>query len=312
MARILDTLGRSGRPAPPAAVEPKTPTERSLVADDSLESNDVPFIEVGGPPPRLIKSNADRLPIPAIIPMSRPAPRTAEPTDPQETTFFRISFQPLPFPTAPGDGTEHHPSRELVAYHYPDHPVSEQYRMFARELEAQLGTEPGKSLLFTAVQPGCGTTSVVLNLAVTLARQDRCRVAVIDAQFARPACAARLGAAPAPGLREVLARTVPLLWALQVTALPNLHLLANGALSAEPAMDAWPALLDQMRQRFDLIIVDAAEWGARTEPPALTATCMATYMVLQPADLTGSDVNDVLTEIPRHGGQLRGYVLAQR
>src|SRR5262249_25930609 len=101
------------------------------------------------------------------------------------------------FPTAPGDAGEHRPDRELVAYHHPDHPVSDQYRVFARELEAQLGTESGKTLLFTAVEPRCGTTSVVLNLAVTLAHQDRCRVAVIDAQFARPACAAR-PAPPAP------------------------------------------------------------------------------------------------------------------
>src|SRR5262249_9562096 len=194
MARILDILGRSARPAPPAVVAPKAPAERSKRADDSLESNDVPFIEVGGPPPRLVKSNAGQLPIPAIIPMSRPAPRTPEPAAQQEPTLFRISFQPLPFPTAPGDAGEHRPDRELVAYHHPDHPVSDQYRVFARELEAQLGTESGKTLLFTAVEPRCGTTSVVLNLAVTLARQDRCRVAVIDAQFARPACAARLGA----------------------------------------------------------------------------------------------------------------------
>src|SRR5262245_2418271 len=310
MARILDTFSRTARPAPPIAEELKAPAKRPSHVDESPEANEVPFIEVGGPPLRPTKSSADRLPIPAIIPMPRPASRTPEPPAADEPTFFRISFQPLPFPIAPDGTAEHRLSRELVAYHNPHRPAGEQYRMFARELESQLGTDAGKALLFSAAHAGAGTTSVLLNLAVTLARQGR--VAIVDAQFNRPACAARLGAAPAPGLREVLARTVPLLWALQVTGVPNLHLLANGTINAEPAIDIWPLVLGQLRQRFDWILVDAPEWGARPEVPSLATACAATYLVLQPDDLTGSDVNELLTEIPRHGGQLRGYILSQR
>jgi Mrp family chromosome partitioning ATPase len=310
MARILDTFGRSARSPMPG--EPPAAAERALRNDGDVEANDIPFIEVGGPVTRTGKPSVDRTPIPSITPISRPQNRAPEPPPaPPEPTFFRISFQPLPFASAASETVEFRFVRELVAFHHPDHPASEQYRTFGRELEAQLGGDPGKALLFSAIHPSSGTTSVLLNLGVTLARQDECRVAVVDAQFSRPACAARLGAAPAPGLREVLARTVPLVWALQETGLPNLHLLANGQASAEPSMDVWPLVLDQLRQRFDWILIDAPEWGSRPELPSLTATCGATYLVLRPDDLTGSEVNDVLTDIPRHRGQLRGYVLAQ-
>jgi len=74
----------------------------------------------------------------------------------------------------------------------------------------------------------------------------------------------------------------------------------------------WPLVLDQLRQRYDWVVIDAPDWGSRTELPVLAATCGATYLVLRPDDLTGPDVNDMLTDIPRQGGKLRGYVLAQR
>jgi Mrp family chromosome partitioning ATPase len=312
MARILDANGRSARTPvtpqsrPPAEIEPS-------LRDDEAEANDVPFIEVGIPATRATKTSGPRLPIPAIIPLSRPTPRLPDPPPAQaEPTFFHVSFQPLPFPTAPAGAPDQRFAPELVAYHYPDHAASEQYRTFARELEAQLGDDPGKALLFSAAHPQAGTTSVLLNLAITLAKRGDCRVIVVDAQFARPACAARLGGAPLPGLREVLARTVPLVWALQETGLPQLHLLANGQPTREPIMDVWPLVLDQLRQRSDWILIDSPDWGSRPELPALAATCPATYLVLRPDDLLGSTVNDLLSEIPRHGGQLRGYVLAQK
>ncbi len=133
-------------------------------------------------------------------------------------------------------------------------------------------------------------------------------MAVIDANFARPAVAERLGLGMVPGLREVLARSVPLIWAIQETGQQGLNVLTAGAASIAPVMDDWPFVLDQLKQRFDWVLVDAAEWG-HPELPALSGTCAANYLVLAPTDLAAPDLNDLLAEIPRHGGQLRGYVL---
>ena len=56
---------------------------------------------------------------------------------------------------------------------------------------------------------------------------------------------------------------------------------------------------------------DAAECH-RPEWPALAGTATATYLVLRQADLEKPELNDLLTEVPRLGGRLRGYVLTQR
>jgi Mrp family chromosome partitioning ATPase len=152
---------------------------------------------------------------------------------------------------------------------------------------------------------------VLLNLAITRARRDAGKVVVVDANFDRPAVAQRLGCAAAPGLREVLARTVPLAWGLQESGQMNLSVLSAGNLPGEPAMDLWPLVLDQLRHRFDLVLIDAAECQ-RPEWPAVAGTATATYLVLRQADLEKPELNDMLVEVPRLGGRLRGYVLTQR
>jgi hypothetical protein len=318
MARILDALHPAETRRIRESKERPTPIEAEIVAtpiaapaDD--DEGDVPFIEVGAATMKHgnLKLSRDAAPIPTILPLTRATPeREPQLVRPEIEAFplFRISFQPLPFEREPIEPADRRFVRELVAYHHPDHPVSEQYRGLMGELESQLGTEPGKSLLFTAAHPAIGTTSVLLNLAISCARRDGARVAVVDANLARPAIAERLGIAPAPGLFEVLARTVPLTWAMQASGQPNLDALTSGKPVGQPNMDIWPLVIDQLKQRFDWVLVDAAEWG-HPELSALSGTCAATYLVLGQSDLGNPELNDLLSDIPRHGGRLRGYIL---
>jgi len=314
MARILDASSPRGPRPPKGRSEPPAV---SPIADASSpeDDSDVPFIEVGGPVVARsgLKQAPNRSPIPAILPMPRPIarPMVEDSAPPQPilpaadgATYFRISFQPLPFPHRPEGDIEERVSRELVTYHRPDHAISAEYRVLAQELDRQLAGAPGKALLFTSARPAAGTTSVLLNLAVP--------VVVVDANFTRPAVAIRLGLAPAPGLREVLARTAPLAWGVQNAGVPNLHVLANGGRAGEPVLDVWPLALDQLRRRFDWILIDSGEWSGRPEMPVLAATATATYLVLGQTELDVPEWNDLLTEIPQRGAQLRGYILTRK
>src|SRR5262249_24110187 len=121
---------------------------------------------------------------------------------------------------------------ELITFHQPEHSVSAQYRLLLQGLLGHLPSSHGQVLLFTSPAPWTGTTTVLLNLAVTAARQDGRRVAAVDANLRRPALSSRLGIASYPGLRDVLAGSVPLARALQDTAQPNLWALSAGRAEA--------------------------------------------------------------------------------
>lgn len=300
MARMLDLLNSPESRRPRAEPTPAP----AIAGDFGDDDSSVPFIEVGAPGAATVSRKPARTLSPTIIPMPRLA-RRAEPVIDPLPNLFRVAFQPLPFPGVPEGPLEQRVSRELVAFHHPAHAISEQYRGMMTEIESQLVEDGAKALLFASVLPGAGTTSVMLNLALTRSRERS--VVVVDAHWRRPAIAERLGIAAAPGLREVLARTVPLAWALHETGQSKLQVLPAGTGDDEPAMDLWPLLLDQLKQRFDWVLIDGGERGESAGWPALAGTATATYLVLRQAELEREELNNALHDAA--GDNLRGYVL---
>ena len=160
-------------------------------ARDEEFREDAPFIEVGGPrgpvfshppaPPVVAPAPA------AVPPEIAPFPRLASPAPAYlSVRFHEVSARPKAAPRLDG------PALELVAYHLPDHPVSGEYRTFRDEIRQQLPEAVPHALLFTAAAAEAGTTTVLLNLAVSLACDGKGRVLVLDANVARPTVAARL------------------------------------------------------------------------------------------------------------------------
>src|SRR5690349_12227653 len=220
MGRMADILRNAERrpdarpaPADPPEVEAEEPAEVEAGADavpfPELEDDDaVPFIEVGGPrepalrivtPPPPPPPTTPPPPRNEVTPTRAPAPDPTGPLPPAGP--FTIAFQPVHAGRLPGRGF----GPELIAYHQPDHPVSVQYRSLAAEIARQLPGAGPRVLLFTAASAGAGTSTVLLNLAITLARQEAARVVAVDANVARPALAAWLGVPAGPGLAEARA-----------------------------------------------------------------------------------------------------------
>jgi Mrp family chromosome partitioning ATPase len=199
----------------------------------------------------------------------------------------------------------------VIAYHQPEHLISVQYRSLAAEIIAQLPGSRPRVLLFTSVTPHAGTTTILLNLAVTLARREETCVTLVDANFTRPAVASRLGLPGAPGLGEALARQTPLTWCLQETPQPNLLVLPAGRPASQRADITLAALLEPLRDRNDWVLVDAAGWNDGPEPADAADACDAIYLVLRANDAGQPAVMALQDTILETTGRLRGCVLTQ-
>jgi Mrp family chromosome partitioning ATPase len=230
-----------------------------------------------------------------------------------------VSYRPLHAPPPPLPPARERFAPELVAFHRSQHPVSQQYRALLSPLRAAPPTATSEALLFTAAAPGSGTTTTVLNLAVTAAREDKSgagRVVVVDAGIRRPAVAQKLGLPAAPGLQEVLAGVVPLQQALQESGQANLHVLTAGSAAADGGArlvgEAMRTVMRDLRSQFQLILVDALPWDGRPGLVALGALCDAVFVVVRHDDQQKTEVAELLQVIPQQGSRLRGCILTYR
>jgi Mrp family chromosome partitioning ATPase len=202
-----------------------------------------------------------------------------------------------------------------VAYHRPDDPVSEEYRGLLKSLLGQLPGSRAVVVLLSGAAARAGTTTVVLNLAVTAARGGKLSVAVVDGDLRQPAVAERLGLPAAPGLQDVLAGSISLQRALQETGQANLHALTAGDARARGprlASEAMRSVLRHLRGKFDLTLVDGMRWDGRPDLVALGAGCDAVYLVAAPEKAQTPEVSELLQVVPQQGAPLRGCILVRR
>jgi Mrp family chromosome partitioning ATPase len=328
MGKTLEALRKANKLRLPVDVKIiATPHCRvHLPATDSKgPEEEIPFIEVGQggaaieASPSVLTSRAAPSAAPAapramaMEPKSKfiPLPRHAVLAD-----ALTVAFQPLPTVAAGAEPSRHGIAPEVIAFHQPDHKLSQQYRSLLRGLLGQLPLGGPQALLLAARVGGAGASTVLLNLAVIHAQQSKKCVIVVDANLRRPAIASRLGLASAPGLRDVLTGRFPLGRALQETAQTGVLALTSGQPLSPgtpwPPATALRSILQQLRKQVDLVLVDGPSWDAGPEMASLTTSCDVLYLVLRPEEVDAPATTDLLRLIPHMGGHVGGYIVARR
>ena len=302
MARIREKLRHGGSSAPFAPTIATLDGEfvETETAEETPEP--MPFIEVG--PRRYFEASADVL---------------AATPPPSALSGPHNALLRTPTPAAPKRGL----APELVAYHAPGQPSSARYsELLVSLLEAgrvRAGV-PCRTLLLTAARAEIGTTTVLLNLAISAARRGL-RVVVVDANLRRPAIAERLALPTSPGLTDVLAGEVALEDALQATAQDNLAMLAAGSPTALLADEA--SLRDivlALATEFDLVLIDGPRiehplpaagraWDSRAASLLGTA-CQAMYLVVPTAETESVAMMELTAGLAARALPLAGCIVA--
>jgi Mrp family chromosome partitioning ATPase len=201
---------------------------------------------------------------------------------------------------------------ELIAWHQPDHPASEQYRQLAAALRQNAGGQ-SHILLCTSLKADIRATAVVLNLAISLARQEELSVVVVDGRTVEPALDSQLGLRSQTGLAEVLAGIESLETALQETGVTNLAALTAGR--EDPARrlraldETCRPVLRQLRDRFNMVLIDGAPCQMSGEARGLETACDAVYVVLPAREAETPDTAECLRALHVQGIPIRGCIL---
>jgi len=140
--------------------------------------------------------------------------------------------------------------------------VTEAFRTLRAITQISPSIQNAKVFLVTSTQPGEGKSLISTNLAISFA-QDGLRTLLIGADLRRPAFKHIFGLKELPpGLSEILKGQLSMKDALSLKMVPNLDVIASGAIPSHPAEllgnPVMTALIAEARMIYDRIVIDSS------------------------------------------------------
>lgn len=190
--------------------------------------------------------------------------------------------------------------------------IAESFRQVRTEVLAQMDRRGYKTLLLTGAQAECGTSSVVSNLATSIAFNDR-RVVIVDANFRRPRQCKLHDTAQEPGLVEVLRQNASLEDAVVSRQDPDVDVLPAGACQTTPPEilegPAFANLLAALESRYDIVLIDAPPALVASDARLLTKQVDAAALVVRAKVEKRGMVRRVIRELSGQRADILGIVL---
>jgi succinoglycan biosynthesis transport protein ExoP len=120
---------------------------------------------------------------------------------------------------------------------------------------------PPKVVVFAGIDHGNGCSRICASVAETLAKNAGGRVCLMEANFRSPGLSGLLGVPNHRGLTEALLQDAPITSYTRLIGHENLWLLSAGTIAVDSpnllTSDLLKIRLDQLREEFDFIVIDA-------------------------------------------------------
>lgn len=192
------------------------------------------------------------------------------------------------------------PTAGLVVEAMPTAPVTEAFRALRAAIRFSGGDKPIQTLVATSTKAAEGKSTVVANLAASLA-QAGLSVTAVDADLRRPRLASFFGAPATNGLTDVLAGLLTARQARQATRIPGLWLVPAGSASANPGelLDNGRIgkAMDEIREGNDMVIVDTPPVGVVTDAALVGSAADATVLIIESGTVEPEDARSALARL---------------
>ncbi len=203
-------------------------------------------------------------------------------------------------------------SARLLTDLEPHAPRAEAFRILRTNLQFVDVDSDRKVFVVTSSVPGEGKTTTSLNLALSLA-QTGTRTLLIGGDLRRPKAAERLAMDGAVGVTSVLLGKVALGDAIQTDPRSSLDFLASGPVPPNPAellqSLAMGELLEEVRKRYDVVLIDAPPLLPVTDAALLAAKADGAILVVGHHAATRDQVRHSLERLTQVDASVAGVVL---
>ncbi|HEX8519740.1 MAG TPA: polysaccharide biosynthesis tyrosine autokinase, partial [Pseudonocardia sp.] len=195
------------------------------------------------------------------------------------------------------------------------HPGSAQVEAYRKLRTNLLFTDPGKPhrvIVVSSASVGEGKSTTACNLALALADAGN-RVVLIDVNLRRPQVEQYLGIGPTAGVVNVLAGRIPLRRAVGRWVEGGMDVLTAGPVPFNPsellASRATAALLDEVRQHYDFVILDTPALLPVTDAATVAARADGVVLVVRYGRTVEEQVSGAMNALDAVQAPLLGTVL---
>jgi capsular exopolysaccharide synthesis family protein len=188
---------------------------------------------------------------------------------------------------------------------------AESYRQLRTNLQFVDLERHVQVVVITSSVPGEGKSMTAANLAIAMS-QSKHRVLLIDADLRRPKAAEMFSVEQSVGLTDVLVGRVSFDDALQPWGTSGLVILPSGTIPPNPSellgTVAMHRLLDEAKQRFDMILIDTPPLIPVTDAAVVASAADGVVLVVRFDKATKGQVDRAIALLERVNAVLLGYV----
>lgn len=175
-------------------------------------------------------------------------------------------------------------NRELIVHDFPKSGIAEASRAIRTNLMFMAPDQPYRALLVTSASPSEGKTTVACCVAIAMAQAGQ-RVILVDCDLRRPRMHRIFNRDPQVGVTSALLDPSLLDGGRLETEVPNLSVLPAGPMPPNPSeilhSDKFRKLLDELRSRYDRVIIDSPPVVAVTDAAILSTIVDGTMLVVR-------------------------------
>jgi len=171
---------------------------------------------------------------------------------------------------------------------------------------------PVRTLLITSAEPGEGKSTIVANLAYSMAQSGR-KVVVVDCDLRVPTQHTIFNIDNKVGLSSILEQKVTFTEAVQASEFQGLQILPSGPLPTKPAellgSDQMIKLIKQLSHTFDLVIIDAPAMLAVADAIVIASMVDAVALVICRAMTSSGAVRALQAQLSKVKARLIGVII---
>ena len=169
-----------------------------------------------------------------------------------------------------------------------------------------------KSLLFCGSEPGVGTTTIAINLAMSLA-QGKNKTLLIDADMRKTARHKRLSETPPFGLSDFLEDKTTITEIINQTNIDYLHYITCGTPSNQSAkllrLLSLDKLVSTLSATYDFILFDSPSLDVVNDGVVLSILVDGIFIVSELGRTTKSNIRKVILNLSDSRDKIQGILI---